>query len=331
MSKHWYFLKNEQQYGPISAAELKQKAASGELGPNDSVRPEDRQNWVKAATVKGLFTAPLLPPTSSVPFPPPTGSADSQSESTHPNNNAQRSVQPFIEWYQARWLSRKSGRFQVVVWAAFGFAWIPYWYFLTATPQGSLRDKWASLGHGRQVAYVVLTSVLCLVLLRTFVHRSDGSPQFNGLPAEVTSHASGQIPHQPSFSGFQDNSQQVGKETVEQLARERRALDTERTRIESERERQQQRDKQAALGNVQATKQLRLEAVYDYYLPKGREPNGYPRRPRSAPLVRKYETPRQTLRTPDSNIGFIGISPDARLIRYNGRLIKFEDIGSRVV
>ena len=57
-----------------------------------------------------------------------------------------------------------------LVWAVCGFVWIPYWYFWTATPSGSLREKWDSLGRGRKIGYAVLTGLVCLVGVRIFVH-----------------------------------------------------------------------------------------------------------------------------------------------------------------
>jgi hypothetical protein len=56
MAKQWYIFKGGVQYGPLAPEDLKREATSGELRPDDHVRPEDRQNWFKASTVKGLFT-----------------------------------------------------------------------------------------------------------------------------------------------------------------------------------------------------------------------------------------------------------------------------------
>lgn len=186
MAKQWYFAKNEQQYGPISAVELKQKFDSGELGPDDEVRPEDRQNWVKASTVKGLFAATgILPPSppatpsqappalpaTSVPPPPPVASSESPPHATTATDLPQQPIQPFSEWYPTTWLSHKSGRIQILVWAAFGFAWIPYWYFWMATPPGSIREKWGSLGLREKLGYALLTGLICLLALQGTMNR----------------------------------------------------------------------------------------------------------------------------------------------------------------
>ena len=75
-----------------------------------------------------------------------------QAESSSTGSVPSHSVRPFGDWYRASSLSQKSGRVQFVAWIAFGFVWIPYWYFWTAAPSGSLRGKWASLGRVRQAA-----------------------------------------------------------------------------------------------------------------------------------------------------------------------------------
>jgi hypothetical protein len=56
MAKQWFIFKGGKQYGPMAPEQLKRTAASGELQPEDHVRPDDRQDWFKASSVKGLFT-----------------------------------------------------------------------------------------------------------------------------------------------------------------------------------------------------------------------------------------------------------------------------------
>lgn len=51
----WYYAHDEQQFGPISSAELKQLASAGELGPDDFVWREGMDEWAPASRVKGLF------------------------------------------------------------------------------------------------------------------------------------------------------------------------------------------------------------------------------------------------------------------------------------
>ena len=76
----FFVLKDGKEYGPLTPQELKRGADSGELLPKDHIRPEDRQNWVVAANVKGLFAAkpdgatetpPPLPISNPPAVPPP--------------------------------------------------------------------------------------------------------------------------------------------------------------------------------------------------------------------------------------------------------------------
>jgi hypothetical protein len=53
----WYYAKEGRQHGPISAAQLKQLAQSGELQPDDLVFGEGAKDWVAASTVRGLFSS----------------------------------------------------------------------------------------------------------------------------------------------------------------------------------------------------------------------------------------------------------------------------------
>ena len=53
----WFYMKNGNKVGPISTAELKRLAASGELQLNDRIWREGLKNWIPAANAKGLFNS----------------------------------------------------------------------------------------------------------------------------------------------------------------------------------------------------------------------------------------------------------------------------------
>ena len=55
MSEQWYYTKGRQKVGPISADELKQLAASGQLSRTDLVWTDGMPEWIPAAKRKGLF------------------------------------------------------------------------------------------------------------------------------------------------------------------------------------------------------------------------------------------------------------------------------------
>ena len=224
MAKQWYFVKDGKPQGPISALELKQKADSGELRSEDLVCPEDHEDWVKAAAVKGLFAAkvvtpPPLPhspttpqplPTSSVPPPFPTVTATSQADSSHPSNFTQSKVRPFGEWYRAGWLGRKPLAVQFIIWAVFGFVWIPYWYFWMATPPGSLRGKWTSLATGSKLGCVLLTISLCVIVVRFLPNQHTDAARL-GQP-KLARATQGDSANQPVLSTVGDVSPSVAEE-----------------------------------------------------------------------------------------------------------------------
>ena len=51
----WYYARNDQQFGPVSAAELKQLADGGNLAPDDLLWREGMDAWTTAINLRGLF------------------------------------------------------------------------------------------------------------------------------------------------------------------------------------------------------------------------------------------------------------------------------------
>ncbi len=66
----WYYAKNGQKIGPIESAQLRSLAVSGQLGPDDMVLQEGRQQWSKASSIKGLFPTATVPQ-HAIPTAPP--------------------------------------------------------------------------------------------------------------------------------------------------------------------------------------------------------------------------------------------------------------------
>jgi hypothetical protein len=58
----WHYTKNGTQQSPVTEAELRQLAISGQLRPGDMVWCEGMAQWGPAANVRGLFPAGTLPP-----------------------------------------------------------------------------------------------------------------------------------------------------------------------------------------------------------------------------------------------------------------------------
>ncbi|HTM55301.1 MAG TPA: DUF4339 domain-containing protein [Pirellulales bacterium] len=60
----WYYARNDQQYGPVSAADLKQLAEAGQLSPNDLLWREGMDAWTTAVNLRGLFAEDAATPGS---------------------------------------------------------------------------------------------------------------------------------------------------------------------------------------------------------------------------------------------------------------------------
>jgi hypothetical protein len=52
----WYYARNDQQFGPVTAAELKQLADVGKLSPDDLLWREGMDSWNTAINLRGLFS-----------------------------------------------------------------------------------------------------------------------------------------------------------------------------------------------------------------------------------------------------------------------------------
>lgn len=58
----WYYLKEDQQIGPLTGQELKRLARGGDLQPDDLVWKEGMQDWTEARQVSGLFSNEVVAP-----------------------------------------------------------------------------------------------------------------------------------------------------------------------------------------------------------------------------------------------------------------------------
>lgn len=72
MVVEWYYIRDGQITGPLTATELRQHALSQSVTPADHVRRGDDGKWVLASKVKGLFDPPPTPQAVVEPEPAPT-------------------------------------------------------------------------------------------------------------------------------------------------------------------------------------------------------------------------------------------------------------------
>jgi hypothetical protein len=81
----WYYARNDQQFGPVSAAELKQLADTGRLAPDDLLWREGMESWATAINLRGLFSSDATantPPSEAVARGAPAPTASTQAPST---------------------------------------------------------------------------------------------------------------------------------------------------------------------------------------------------------------------------------------------------------
>lgn len=91
MKAEWFYAKSGQKHGPFTAAELRAKAASGEVTPTDLVWKEGMPEWRPAGSLKGLFSSsPQKPPP---PLPKqPTAKSSGSNAAQLPGEEATRSI-----------------------------------------------------------------------------------------------------------------------------------------------------------------------------------------------------------------------------------------------
>jgi hypothetical protein len=73
MTNEWFYAKDGKQLGPISAAEIRGLATSGEFQPSDLVWRQGMPNWEPAVRIKGLLpsqavTQPIMPASRAAGF-----------------------------------------------------------------------------------------------------------------------------------------------------------------------------------------------------------------------------------------------------------------------
>lgn len=84
MSHKWFILRGGVEDGPHSSAALKELASSGRLSPADEMRREDRQDWVSAGKVRGLFPSVASHPPRAADRPPPLPEAAPRADRESP-------------------------------------------------------------------------------------------------------------------------------------------------------------------------------------------------------------------------------------------------------
>lgn len=82
MADEWFYAKDGQQAGPVTALQLRQLAAVGQLGASDLVWKQGMAKWIAAGEIKGLLTGSVEARASAAgtqPAPAPVIAAESRS------------------------------------------------------------------------------------------------------------------------------------------------------------------------------------------------------------------------------------------------------------
>ncbi len=90
----WYYSKDNEQVGPITAAELKELALSGQISPSDFIWNEQWPEWKEAGSIKGFFPAPKAKP--SPPPIPPASASSSPPKSANVTDTVKSDLSDFV-------------------------------------------------------------------------------------------------------------------------------------------------------------------------------------------------------------------------------------------
>lgn len=147
MATEWYYSKDGQQVGPVSANDLKQLVAGGKLQSADQIWKKGMADWVPVSSVKGLFPLPPSPPQHTPP-PPPPPERNPSSESSQHDATEKFGFHPL---FQPRWeLLLKT----VVLTKATAFLQQTKDYAQSEAVQSrlaALRHKWESLSKNQRL------------------------------------------------------------------------------------------------------------------------------------------------------------------------------------
>jgi len=90
----WYYSQGDKQQGPVTAAQLKQLAASGQIKAVDLVWKDGMEDWAPAAQVEGLFPKPGDAPVPAPASPPSGGAPAIQTRPATPGRWSSSSANP---------------------------------------------------------------------------------------------------------------------------------------------------------------------------------------------------------------------------------------------
>jgi hypothetical protein len=186
MGQQWYYIARGKRGGPVSAANLKQMAAGGQLLPTDMVWTEKMAAWAPAASLKGLFRAGAVPP----PPPPPVPLAPAPVVAPPPEPSVRHAARHAFRGFQDERLAQWWGFWIGVVaaGAAAYFSW--HW---ASNPTITIGAAVVAFCVGGWIGYKcawLLTVLLGLAILVAGVlifinYQQENKPQEDGVKNAV--------------------------------------------------------------------------------------------------------------------------------------------------
>jgi serine protease Do len=125
MSDQWYFRANASEFGPYSAAQLRQFAHAGRITAKTLVRDGNHADWIPASLVRGLIDTVDQPSSAKVASPPPVPPRPGFSSSV-PSVRVERRLPPDrVRRSKSRWMIAISIALAlvlviIVLWVALG-------------------------------------------------------------------------------------------------------------------------------------------------------------------------------------------------------------------
>ena len=122
----WYYAVGSERKGPVSEAELRERAMKGQLSPTDLVWNETMgDQWAEASTVPGLFKAFAAAPAPAAPPVPAAAPASGPAPEPEPSGPRVISCVTPVDRAWNRMVAMLFKPFEIGKWFALGFtAWL---------------------------------------------------------------------------------------------------------------------------------------------------------------------------------------------------------------
>ena len=105
MASQWYYESDGHQRGPVSSADLKSMAASGEIGADTLIWKDGFADWGPARHKRGLFpNTESQPPSNRLTPPPIVGWAETRIDKTNYVEVPEERFKEALMWLKSQYL-----------------------------------------------------------------------------------------------------------------------------------------------------------------------------------------------------------------------------------